>query len=104
MSAGVGEKTAATLLERFGDLSGIIAAAADADSAMAAGPRRRILDGDAYLKVAPTVVEVARDLAIDRSAITELPSAFDDSALDALAEEFNLAGPLERLTTLLSAR
>ena len=35
---GVGEKTAATLLARHGDMAGIIAAAEDPDSGMGAGP------------------------------------------------------------------
>src|SRR3954451_494816 len=60
--AGIGEKTAASLLLKFGDLTGIIAAAADPDSEMSPGPRRRILDAADYLQVAPTVVAVARDI------------------------------------------
>ena len=35
--AGIGEKTAATLLGRFGDMAGIIAAAADPDSDLGTG-------------------------------------------------------------------
>ena len=40
--AGVGEKTAATLLGRFGDLDAIVAAAHDPDSDMGPGPRAKI--------------------------------------------------------------
>jgi 5'-3' exonuclease len=43
--AGVGEKTAATLLERYTDLASILAAAADPGSSMAPGPRRKIAAG-----------------------------------------------------------
>ena len=39
--AGVGEKTAATLLGRFGDMDGILAAADDPDSDLGAGPARQ---------------------------------------------------------------
>ena len=60
--AGVGEKTAASLLLAFGDLEGIVAAAADPESAMSPGPRRKILDAADYLLVAPKVVAVARDI------------------------------------------
>ena len=45
--AGVGEKTAATLLQRFGDMPGIVAAADDPDADMGPGPRGKI-------KAAPT--------------------------------------------------
>ena len=59
--AGVGEKTAATLLNRFGDIDGIVAAALDPDSDMGPGPRGKIKAAADYLEVAPTVVAVARD-------------------------------------------
>ena len=59
--AGIGEKTAATLLAAHGDLAGIIAAA-DAGEGMSAGVRRKILAALPYLEVAPTVVAVVKDL------------------------------------------
>ncbi len=60
--AGIGDKTAASLLLKFGDLQGIVAAAEDPASEMSPGPRRRILDAAEYLLVAPKVVAVARDI------------------------------------------
>jgi 5'-3' exonuclease len=60
--AGIGEKTAATLLNRFGDMDAIIAAAADPDADLGPAPRRRIKEAADYLEVAPTVVAVVRDL------------------------------------------
>jgi 5'-3' exonuclease len=60
--AGIGEKTAATLLNRFCDMSGIIAAAADPEADLGPAPRRRIKEAADYLAVAPTVVAVVRDL------------------------------------------
>ena len=59
--AGIGEKTAATLLSRFGDMAGIVAAAADPDSDLGPGPRGKIKAAADYLVVAPEVVAVARD-------------------------------------------
>ena len=50
--AGVGDKTAASLLLKFGDLRGIVAAAEDPESEMSPGPRRKILDAAEYLLVA----------------------------------------------------
>ena len=60
--AGIGDKTAATLLNRFGDMAGIIAAADDPDSDLGPGPRGKIKAAADYLAVAPQVVAVARDL------------------------------------------
>ena len=65
--AGIGEKTAATLLNRFGDMAGIIAAAGDPDSDLGPGPRGKIKAAADYLAVAPKVVAVARDIDLDRN-------------------------------------
>jgi 5'-3' exonuclease len=100
--AGVGEKTAAGLLGTFGDMAGILAAAADPDSGMAPGPRAKIRAAADYLEVAPKVVAVARDLPVDRDG-TALPAtpAHPDRVAE-LAERFNLAGPAARLTDALT--
>lgn len=99
--AGVGEKTAAALLAAHGDLAGIIAAATDDGSAMAPGPRRKILAALEYLEVAPTVVAVAREIDLDRTAL-ELPrTPRDPDRVVALAERWGLESPAERLTTTL---
>jgi 5'-3' exonuclease len=100
---GVGEKTAAGLLARFGDLDGILAAAADKASGMAPGPRTKIAAAAAYLEVAPQVVAVARDLPIERdgTALPHVPA--DPERVAELAEQFNLAGPAARLVNALAS-
>ena len=99
--AGVGEKTAATLLNRFGDMDGIVAAALDPSTDMGPGPRGKIKAAADYLVVAPTVVAVARDIDLDRSGTT-LPSApRDPEALAALAVRWGLESPVERLLAVL---
>ena len=60
--AGVGDKTAATLLNRFGTIEAVIEAATDPDSDMGPGPRGKIKAAADYLAVAPRVVAVRRDL------------------------------------------
>jgi 5'-3' exonuclease len=101
--AGVGEKTAATLLGRFGDMAGIIAAADDPAADLAPGPRRKIKDAADYLAVAPTVVAVARDLDLG-SPQMELPRtpAHPDAVL-ALAQKWGLDSPAARLVEALTA-
>ncbi|QDB79504.1 5'-3' exonuclease [Georgenia wutianyii] len=100
--AGIGEKTAASLLRQFGTLEGIVAAAQDRGSAMSATQRRRILDAAGYLAVAPTVVQVARDapVAQDRGDLTEVPA--DGEALLVLAERWGLESSLRRLVDACS--
>jgi 5'-3' exonuclease len=80
---GVGDKTAATLLAAHGDLAGIVAAAEDGEG-MSAGVRAKILAALPYLAVAPKVVEVVRDLDLDR----------DEGALLAAAVNAGAFGPL----------
>ncbi|WP_425841566.1 5'-3' exonuclease [Microbacterium sp. PA5] len=99
--AGVGEKTAATLLAAHGDLAGIIAAAERGDG-MSAGVRAKVLAAADYLAVAPTVVEVVRNLPL------EIPDsrivAPDPGAVAELSERWNLGSSAERAATALTAR
>jgi 5'-3' exonuclease len=100
---GVGEKTAATLLQRFGDLPSLVAAAADPSSDLAPGPRGKIKEAADYLLVAPKVVAVVRDLDLPRGDALALPSApADPDALDELVERWGLGSPAERLTKVLA--
>ena len=101
--AGVGEKTAVTLLTAYGSLDGIIAAAADGDSGMAAPVRAKILAAADYLAVAPKVVEVVRDLALpDIEASIRPRSRENAEALDALSATWGLGASLERARTALA--
>jgi 5'-3' exonuclease len=100
--AGVGEKTAATLLGRFGSVAALREAALDPDADLAPGPRRKILDAADYLAVAPTVVAVARDLDLGNPDL-RLPRTPDDpEALKELAERWGLSSPIARLVETLT--
>jgi len=102
--AGVGDKTAASLLLSYGDLSGIRAAAADPASGLGPGPRGKINAAADYLDVAPTVVAVARDIDLGTpdSRLPGVPR--DPEALAELAERWGLSSPVARLTSVLGAR
>jgi 5'-3' exonuclease len=100
--AGIGEKTAATLLGAFGDLAGL-RAAAEAGEGMTAGQRTKILAGSDYLAVAPTVVEVVRTLELP-AVDGRLPGVDDErrAAATDLAERWNLGGSMTRALTALA--
>ncbi len=69
---------------------------------MSAGVQARIIAASAYLDVAPTVVEVARDLNINPP--TEQVSALDatqQKAAEELAEQWNLGGSMQRAISAL---
>ncbi|MCX4391156.1 5'-3' exonuclease [Micromonospora peucetia] len=102
--AGVGEKTAARLVERYGDIAGILAALDEPDSGFAPGLRTKLVAARDYLAVAPKVVRVALDVPLPALA-TELPTApADPDRLLELAGEWNLAGSARRLVDALAQR
>jgi 5'-3' exonuclease len=102
--AGIGEKTAATLLARFGDLDGLRAAALDSASDLAPGPRRRLKDAADYLAVAPTVVRVACDIDLGTPDLTLPRTPADPDALVSLSSRWGLGGSVTRLVDTLTAR
>ena len=99
---GIGDKTAATLLGRFGDMAGIIAAAGDPDSDLGPGPRGKIKAAADYLEVAPTVVAVARDIDLDRTGMDRPVTPRDPDLVVSLAERYNLESPAARLVEALT--
>lgn len=100
--AGVGEKTAATLLGRFGDVTALREAALDPEADLAPGPRRKILDAADYLEVAPTVVAVARDIDLGGPDLQLPRTPADPESLQGLAERWGLSSPIARLVETLT--
>ncbi|TCC00672.1 5'-3' exonuclease [Micromonospora zingiberis] len=102
--AGVGEKTAARLVDRYGDIAGILAALDDPASGFAPGLRAKLDAARDYLAVAPKVVRVALDVPLPALS-TELPVApAAPERLIELAEHWNLAGSTRRLVDALATR
>jgi 5'-3' exonuclease len=102
--SGVGEKTAATLLGRFGSIEGLLEAVDDPSADLAPGPRGRLRDAAAYLEVAPTVVRVARDLDLGSPDLRLPPAPVSPDDVVALAERWGLESPATRLTQALTMR
>lgn len=100
--AGVGEKTAARLIERYGSLDAIVAAVADPASDFAPGLRTKLEAASDYLAVAPKVVRVATDLKLPEHDLTLPAVPRDPERLFALAEQWNLASPCRRLVDALA--
>jgi 5'-3' exonuclease len=99
--AGVGEKTAATLLSRFGDIAGIVAAAHDADGDMGPGPRGKIKAAADYLAVAPKVVAVVRDLDLGGPDLTLLRTPAHPDRVIELDRRWDLGSSAVRLVEAL---
>jgi 5'-3' exonuclease len=101
--AGVGEKTAARLVHRYGSLAALREAVADPDAGFAPGLRGKLAAGAAYLDVAPEVVRVALDVPLDLGDLALPTAPRDADLLLQLAERWGLAGPVRRLVDALAA-
>jgi 5'-3' exonuclease len=99
---GVGEKTAASLLGQYGDLAGVVAAAADPKSKLASGVRSKLLAANDYLAVAPTVVEVVCDIDLPDFDAEIRPLSEDQLAEVArLGKRWGLGSSLTRVLAAL---
>lgn len=102
---GVGDKTAASLLQRYGDLDGIRDAALDPTSSLAGGVRGKLLEASEYLDVAPTVVQVACDLSLPPAATRiAAPEAADLTTFEAIVETWGLGSSAGRAVEALRSR
>lgn len=102
--AGVGEKTAASLLQTYGDLAGILEAAVDKSSSLSSGLRGKLAAAAPYLAVAPQVVAVATDADLPDFDPTLRPLTDDQrAAADELAQRWGLGGAMSRAIEALDA-
>jgi 5'-3' exonuclease len=101
---GVGEKTATKLLERYGDLAGIMDAVDDPRSGLTPVQRKKLAEARPYLAVAPKVVKVASDVALPDFDPALPGQPRNPEALERLAERWGLGGSLQRLLAVLAAR
>ena len=99
---GIGEKTAAALVGRFGTVEQILAAldAGEVDG-FPAGARAKLQDARDYLAVAPAVTRVVRDLPLPEldDALPRAPR--DAEALVTLSDRWGLDSALSRFLAAL---
>ncbi|MFL6136766.1 MAG: 5'-3' exonuclease H3TH domain-containing protein [Frankiaceae bacterium] len=102
--AGVGEKTAAGIVNRYGDTESLLAALdSGAVDGLSPSVRAKLVAARDYLVAAVPVVRVARDVPVP-SYDDRVPAApRDPEALVALADRWNLDSPLSRLLAALAA-
>jgi 5'-3' exonuclease len=99
---GVGEKTAAGLLQQYGDLAAVVEAASAAGSPLSAGLRSKLVAAAEYLLVAPKVVEVARDVDLPSFDATLKPLSDEQLAgLAKLGQRWGLGSALTRVLAAL---
>ena len=95
---GVGEKIAAALITRYGDIDAVIAAAEAGEPGVAIAKVRRDLD---YVKRAVKVVTIPTDLPIPKVKLDRPRKGPNKAALQ-LADDNGLGGALRRLSEALA--
>jgi 5'-3' exonuclease len=101
---GVGDKTAAALVSRFGSVPGILAALESGSTdGFPAGSRLRLTAALPYLAAARTVVAVVTDIDLPRFDDRLPRTPHDPERLVELADRWNLGSPVNRLLAALAS-
>lgn len=101
---GIGERSAAAILDRFGTLAQARAAAAAGSGQFPAGARARLLAAADYLERAVRVVAVATQASLPAFADRLPDQPAQPAALAALSARLGLDSPLNRLGAALGWR
>jgi 5'-3' exonuclease len=101
---GVGEKTAATLISKFGSLDGILTALDQGHGGFPAGARAKLTAARDYLAVAPAVVRTATDVPLPelRGDLPLTPA--DPGRLQELGEKWRLGSSLARFLAAVTGQ
>ncbi len=99
--AGIGEKTAAALINSYGSLAGVRQALADGDPAIKGARRKNLEAASDYLDVAPGVVLVARDAPLAERPLTLPRELADPGTLQQFVDSYGISGPVRRLMEAL---
>ena len=97
---GIGDKTAATLLQTFGDLEGVLGSI---DQISGAKRKQNLVDHAEDARVSKILATMRRDLPVDLDVAVEAGRAPDRSKLREVFREFELRDPLRRLEEFLGS-
>ena len=99
---GIGEKGAALIANNFATVDAAIEGARNAHTALTPALAKKIVEGIEYLKIAPTLVNCARDVSLP-SMTLDMPKKPDDlSTIYAMKEEYGLGASVDRLIAALN--
>ncbi len=101
---GVGEKTAATLINKFGSLTAILEALDAGHGGFPTGARNKLTAARDYLDVAPMVVRTATDVPLPK-VTGDLPlTPADPSRLQELGDRWRLGSSLSRFIAAVTGQ
>ena len=98
---GIGEKGAALICNHFANVDEVIQGALDGHDALSANLIKKILEGREYLKIAPTLVQCARDVSLPHIDLNLPKKPEDLSAIYALQKQYGLGASIDRMIAAL---
>ena len=98
---GIGEKGAALIANHFATVDEALAGAIARDEQLPPALAKKIIAGADYLKIAPTLVHCARDVAIPQMSIEMPKRPADLSQIYQMKEEYGLGASVDRLISAL---
>jgi 5'-3' exonuclease len=99
---GIGEKGAALIANNFATVDEAISGAKDNHEALSPSLAKKIIEGVEYLKIAPTLVNCARDVSLPAMSLDVPKKPNDLSAIYAMKEEYGLGASVDRLIAALN--
>ena len=98
---GIGEKGAATIANNFATVEESLAGARAGHPALSASLAKKIIEGEEYLKIAPTLVHCARDVALPQLDISLPSKPADLSQIYQMRDRYGLGASVDRLIAAL---
>ncbi|CAB4739946.1 MAG: flap endonuclease [Actinobacteria bacterium] len=98
---GIGEKGAALIVNNFATVDEVLAGAHAGHDALPAALAKKIIAGTDYLKIAPTVVQVARNVALPQVDLSMPKAPADLSEIYQFKERYGLGASVDRLISAL---
>ena len=98
---GIGEKGAALIANHFADVDEALQGAHDAHDALSPALAKKIIEGADYLKIVPTLVHCAKDVALPSLDIAMPKAPADLSKIYEIKERYGLGASVDRLIAAL---
>ena len=98
---GIGEKGAALIANNFSNVDEALAGAHAGHEVLPAALAKKIIAGSDYLKIAPTVVQVARNVALPQVDLSLPKAPADLSEIYQFKERYGLGASVDRLISAL---
>ena len=98
---GIGEKGAALIANNFATSTEALSAAKAGHESLPAALAKKIIAGEEYLKIAPTLVHCARDVALPEMKLNLPNKPADLSQIYQMKEEYGLGASVDRLISAL---